>query len=45
MNIQDFLKNFHDITKAKEKQKATIDILLLTINFFFETFDEKVEKY
>ncbi len=43
-DICDFLQNFHNATNATEKPKATIDIVLPTIDFLLEMFEEKIEK-
>lgn len=44
-DVQDFLKNFHDVTKAKKRQKNIIDIMFLIKDFLLEILEEEVEKY
>lgn len=45
MAIRNFFWNFYDATKATKRRQATINMVIPTIDFLLEIFEERVEKY
>lgn len=45
VHIRDFLRNFHDATKATKDHQATLNEVLPTINFLANTFKVAMEEF
>lgn len=45
IQIRDFLKGFHDATKATEGRRATLDRILPTMDFLADRFENAVDRY